>query len=80
MNDIDYIKFASEDEFQAKTRDNSMTDKDLDIVRNIPEIKLDNKLYHNTGNLKFKDQQNFIQNNKVSYSNGAVYADFVIDI
>lgn len=76
MNDIDYIKFASEDEFQAKITSNTLTDKDLDIVRQIPEIKLDNKLFHNIGNLKFKDQQYFIQNNKISYSNGAAYADF----
>lgn len=76
MNDIDYIKFASEDEFQAKITSNTLVDKDLDIVRQIPEIKLDNKLFRNVGNLKFKDQQYFIQNNKISYSNGAAYADF----
>ncbi len=75
MNDIDYIKFASADEFQSKIFNNTLTDKDLDMIRNIPEIKLDNKLYHNAGNLRFKDQQYFIQNNKISYSNGAAYAD-----
>ncbi|MBL7814380.1 MAG: VCBS repeat-containing protein [Saprospiraceae bacterium] len=75
MNDIDYIKFAGADEFQSKIVNNTLTDKDLDIVRNIPEIKLDNKLYRNEGDLKFKDQQYFIKNNKISYSNGAAYAD-----
>ena len=75
MNDIDYIKFASADEFQSKIVTNTLTDKDLDMIRNIPEIKLDNKLFRNTGNLHFKDQQFLIQNNKISYSNGAAYAD-----
>ena len=75
MNDIDYIKFASADEFQSKIYNKTLTDKDLDMIRNIPEIKLDNKLFHNAGNLRFKDQQFSIQNNKVSYSNGAAYAD-----
>jgi enediyne biosynthesis protein E4 len=75
MNDIDYIKFAGADEFQSKIANKTLTDKDLDMIRNIPEIKLDNKLFHNAGNLRFKDQQYSIQNNKVSYSNGAAYAD-----
>ena len=76
MNDIDFIKFASDDAFQAKIVNKTLTDKDLDLIRNMPEIKLDNKLFRNLGNLRFKDQQKTIQNNKVSYSNGAAYADF----
>jgi enediyne biosynthesis protein E4 len=76
MNDIDYIKFASEDVFQTKILTDKLNDKDLDMIRKIPEIKLYNKFYKNTGNIKFKDQEMAILNNKLSYSNGAAYADF----
>ncbi len=76
MNDIDFIKFASDDNFQQKIKENTLVDKDLDFIRNIPEIKIPNKLFKNTQNLKFKDQEHFIINNKNSYSNGAAYADF----
>ena len=75
MNDIDYIKFASDDEFQKKIRDNQLTEKDLDVVRKMPETKLHNKLFRNVGNVKFQTQEPLIQNNKKSYSNGSAYAD-----
>ena len=75
MNDIDYIKFASDDAFQTKIRENKLTDVDLDAVRKMPETKLYNKLFKNTGNLKFQSQELLISNNKKSYSNGSAYAD-----
>ena len=75
MNDIDYIKFASDEEFQKKIRDNQLTEKDLDVVRKMPETKLYNKLFRNVGNVKFQSQEPLIQNNKKSYSNGSAYAD-----
>jgi enediyne biosynthesis protein E4 len=76
MNDIDYIKFASDDAFQTKIVTEKLEDKDLDMIRKIPEIKLYNKFYRNAGNVRFKDQEPAILNNKLSYSNGAAYADF----
>jgi enediyne biosynthesis protein E4 len=76
MNDIDYIKFASDDAFQTKIVTEKLVDKDLDMIRKIPEIKLYNKFYRNAGNVRFKDQEPAILNNKLSYSNGAAYADF----
>jgi hypothetical protein len=76
MNDIDYIKFASADDFQAKIVNEKLEDKDLDAIRNMPEIKLYNKLFRNGGNWHFNDQEKGIANNKKSYSNGAAYADF----
>jgi enediyne biosynthesis protein E4 len=76
MNDIDYIKFASDDAFQTKIVTEKLEDKDLDMIRKIPEIKLYNKFYRNSGNVRFKDQEPAILNNKLSYSNGAAYADF----
>ena len=68
-------RFASDDAFQGKIKNGTLTNQDLDFIRNIPEIKIHNKLFKNAPNLKFKDQQNFILNNKISYSNGSAYAD-----
>jgi enediyne biosynthesis protein E4 len=76
MNDIDYIKFASADNLQDKINQNRLEDKDLDVIRNVPEIRLFNKAFKNNGNFKFQDLENFIQNNKKSYSNGTAFADF----
>jgi enediyne biosynthesis protein E4 len=76
MNDIDYIKFASADNLQDKIRADKLEDKDLDVIRNVPEIRLYNKIFKNNENLKFQDVENFIKNNKKSYSNGTAYADF----
>jgi hypothetical protein len=41
-----------------------------------PKIKLPNKFFKNTGQLIFSDLEKQIGNDKASYSNGAVYADF----
>ncbi len=76
MNDIDYIKFASDEAFQQKIREDKLTEADLDAVRKMPETKLYNKLFKNTGNIKFQSQEPLILNNKKSYSNGSAYADF----
>ncbi|NJN35371.1 MAG: VCBS repeat-containing protein [Saprospiraceae bacterium] len=76
MNDIDFIKFASNDDFQNKIKANTMTDADLDYVRKMPERRLFNKFYKNSRDFKFSDSENLILNNKKTYSNGAAYADF----
>lgn len=76
MNDMDYIKFATEDKIQMKINKDQIDDEVLDVIRNVPEIKIFNKLYKNNGEMRFADQEAFIQNNKKTYSNGAAYADF----
>ncbi|MGB4961023.1 MAG: CRTAC1 family protein, partial [Saprospiraceae bacterium] len=75
MNDIDYINFISQSEVQWKISMDHMEEKDLELIDQIPEIKLSNKFYKNGGNLKFLDLEKVIKNNKVSYSNGAITAD-----
>ncbi len=75
LNDMDYINFIYNNEFQQKLLSNSMKDKDIDLINKFPEIKIPNKFYHNTGNLKFADEEQLINNDKPSFSNGAVYAD-----
>ena len=75
MNDIDYINFVSNDEVQQKLRNNTMEEKDMALVNKFPEIKIPNQFFNNNGNLVFKDVTGSVENNKPTFSNGAVYAD-----
>jgi hypothetical protein len=75
MNDIDYINFVSDDDMKWKIRNADLEEQDLNLIKNIPEIKLPNKLLKNKGNMSFEDQESKILNNQISYSNGAAYAD-----
>lgn len=76
MNDIDYINFVSNEEIQRKIKDNSLEKNDMALIEKFPKIKIPNKFYRNNGDMLFEDQDSRIQQNKPSYSNGAVYADF----
>jgi enediyne biosynthesis protein E4 len=75
MNDIDYINFVTNGEIQQMIRDNNMQGKDIALINKFPEIKLPNKFYKNNGNLSFTDEDNRIDGNQSTFSNGAVYAD-----
>ncbi|MFT3681910.1 MAG: VCBS repeat-containing protein [Ferruginibacter sp.] len=75
MNDIDYINFVTQGEVQQMIRDNNMQGKDLALINKFPEIKLPNKFFRNNGDLSFTDEENIIEGNEPSFSNGAVYAD-----
>lgn len=74
MNDIDYIKFISNEKFQQKIKDNQISDNEMKLVDQFPEIKIENVFYKNVGNAKFENVAN-IKNNKKTFSNGAIYAD-----
>lgn len=73
---MDYVNFISDRAIQSKIASNSMGEKDMALVNKFPEIKIPNKLFKNNGNLTFSDMDGLIDNNKPTYSNGAVYADF----
>lgn len=75
MNDTDYIKFVSDDVVQEKIRNQNFDENDPGLADKLPEIKLLNKFFSNQGDLAFKDLAGVIRNDKVSYSNGSVYAD-----
>jgi hypothetical protein len=75
MNDTDYIKFVSDDVVQEKIRNKNFDENDPGLADKLPEIKLFNKFFANQKNLVFKDMEGSIKNDKVSYSNGAIYAD-----
>ncbi len=53
-----------------------MQENDLSLINKFPEIKLPNRFFRNTGKLAFEDEGNKIKNDRPTYSNGAVYADF----
>lgn len=76
LNDMDYINFIYNSEIQQKIQNNKMEDKDLDLTKKFPEIKIRNKFYKNKMELRFEDEGGAIKNDQVTYSNGAVYADF----
>ena len=76
LNDMDYINFIYNSEIQQKIQNKKMQDKDLELTKKFPEIKIKNKFYKNNRNLTFTDETAAIKNDKVTYSNGAIYADF----
>lgn len=75
LNDIDYVNFISNDDIQSKIRSGQMTEKEMKIIDQFPQIKLKNKMYRNAGEVKFEDLADQIKGDKISFSNGAVYAD-----
>ena len=76
LNDIDYINFVSNQELQEKMRQESLDQKDLDLIDKFPQIKIPNKFFHNEGDMGFKDLDGRILHDRRTFSNGAVYADF----
>ncbi len=76
MNDIDFIHFVSDEAIQSKIQSKNLDAKDLDLINKFPEIKIPNKFFVNKKDLRFDDQEENIENNLPTYSNGAVYADF----
>lgn len=75
MNDIDYISFVSAEDIQMKLERKEMDESDISLVDKLPEIKIPNKFFQNTSQLRFEDKERSIANNQDSYSNGAVYTD-----
>lgn len=76
LNDIDYVNYISNDEIQRKIRAGELQEKDMALINKFPEIKLPNRFFRNKGNMAFEDEGNKIENDRPTYSNGAVYADF----
>lgn len=76
MNDIDYINFISDQEVQQKIQDHKINATDATLIDKFPQVKLPNKFLKNSGQMLFQDLDQQISNDKPTYSNGAVYADF----
>lgn len=75
MNDIDYIDYVVDDVIQNKIREKKFDESDLELLGKLPEIKIPNKFYKNTHDIKFQDLAGQIKNDKPGFSNGAAYAD-----
>ena len=76
MNDIDYANFRMGDpDLRFKQGANLLEKKDMTAVEKMPQIKLPNKFFRNTGNFKFQDLEKAIKGTLPSFSNGSVYAD-----
>lgn len=76
MNDLDYINFVSDQDWQWKTSHNVLSQQELDLIAKIPELKLENRIYLQSNALQFLDKSNAVNNVLPSYSSGAAYADF----
>jgi hypothetical protein len=76
LNDIDYINYISNEDMQKMIRNNKMDETNMALIDKFPQIKIPNKFYRNNGQLAFSDMETQIQNEKSTFSNGAVYADF----
>ena len=72
-NDMDYISFISNQSIQDNLKKGNKYD--LDIVRQMPDGKISNFIYRNTGPLKFEDETAAWGIDRPSLSNGAAYAD-----
>jgi len=76
MNDIDYINYiTSGKDIQYHIQFDHLEQTDLEALEQIPEIKLKNKFFKGSTDLRFSDMKHTIRNNKISYSNSAIYAD-----
>jgi hypothetical protein len=71
MNDVDYMRFQ---ESKGANSNAAQQDK-LSIVEKMPRIKIPNKFFHNTGQLRFNDWHGLVGNNQPTFSNGAISAD-----
>lgn len=75
MNDIDYVNYLAESESKMDARQQLNFNKNIELIKKLPENPLPNKFYLNKGNLKFEDEAGSIQDDQPTFSNGALYAD-----
>lgn len=74
-NDMDFINFISDREIQ-KQLNKKFTDKELQLIKKIPQKKVPNYFFKNLQNRQFENVSNkWLSNNPNSYSHGAVYSD-----
>ncbi|MFV8226045.1 VCBS repeat-containing protein [Christiangramia aquimixticola] len=73
-NDMDYIKFISNDKIQAQLSKGE--DVDLtNLTRELPEKKVKNFIYRNSGVQGFEDKSNTWLNDEAGFSHGSIYVD-----
>jgi enediyne biosynthesis protein E4 len=75
MNDLDYVNYFANTEAQMDVNEKNAFNKDINLIEKLPEIATPNKFYRNKGDLVFEDEAAGIENDRPTFSNGAVYAD-----
>lgn len=74
-NDLDYINFITVDSIQMRIN-STMTDKELELINEMPRIKIPNYLFINNHDSTFTNKSLDWGLDISSYSNGTAYADF----
>lgn len=75
VNDKDYISFISHEEIQNKIARGEINENDKSLIDLLPEVKIPNAFFKNSGDLKFKNIETSVKGNTPGYSNGSVYVD-----
>jgi enediyne biosynthesis protein E4 len=76
MNDLDYINYLqNHEEIKWRAAMKTVKKEELAVIDSMPKIKLPNKFFRNTADLKFKEIENEIDGDLPTYSNGTIYAD-----
>lgn len=73
-NDLDYIKYVSNDAIQHRL-EGDLTDEDMALIEKLPIVKIPNFVFKNSGNLLFENVSEAWGLDQESFSNGAIYAD-----
>lgn len=73
-NDMDFINFIANDKIQNRIN-KGMTAADLEFISHIPEKKVPNYFFKNTGKNSFENVTNSWWRSKDTFSNGFIYAD-----
>lgn len=71
-----FPKDVSDHDFVSYRENSNNLVSQTDLIKQIPEVKLDNYVFHNNGNLTFSDVTERWGLKRPSFSNGAAYADF----
>jgi enediyne biosynthesis protein E4 len=76
LNDIDVINFAADADVLTEIQPKEGgTSNSMKLIEKFPQIKLPNKFFSNTGEMKFEDRKDEVYNNPNSFSNGAAFGD-----
>ncbi len=73
-NDMDFINFISNEAIQQQLNQN-ISDKELNLIKKIPEKKVINYFFRNKGDNTFQNTTEAWFSGTPSFSNGAIYAD-----
>ena len=73
-NDLDYIELVGLPSVQAQLSDTT-TPASLDLLRRMPSVAAPNRVFRNSGALRFTDVTTAWGLDRRGFSNGAVYAD-----